>query len=277
MYTSVDQKTLPLLSPIYVKLYEAIRGQRPSLQARLEEAVSLALDWDVEGFAGLVQRALEEIEGTFQSVEADLRDAEAASSPARAALLHFNAFLRIYTHANYWYVLLDGVIFEGVFEDAAGKLLEEIAETARMPLLGLLTDVVEPLTPYHYVEIAEERVAAAELQRTRLLAALGGRSDLKQAFDRFLLFHSAVKKWQMDFKEVHRRYFPRYIPKVRSLALESARALGVGIRDEDLLMSQDDSRPWRLLEIVTEQLVPAACKALPKLAESDSSLGEIEE
>jgi hypothetical protein len=226
----------------------------------------LTRTWDTEALDRLCEAGCTIIHGVFATVDhwREHLAREAPALPQRAFVLA-NLFTNIYTQANYWYVLLDGVLFEGMFERDGATLLASVSAGADVSVLDLLQNVLDPLTEYRYVpatqaETAAARSAFAHIQ-DRLVAV--GRGDVAAALARFVPFYSAVKRWQVVFKDVSRQHFQRVIPPLRADLLSAAEELGIKVLDP---------APWALLTLIDERLLPAVFSAVASDLDRNPSL-----
>jgi hypothetical protein len=158
----------------------------------------------------------------------------------------------IQLQGNYWHVVIDGVIFEGVFEDVCEARLAEVCTAAGVELLQILSEVVEPLTPYTFVQISKERIAAAEAKKKTIIAQLQSakRPDLAEYLEKFIPFYSAQKRWQMDFKSVHRDCHMTIMTPVNVDLIAAARELGLQIEEEEI------STSWDIIDVIDERILP---------------------
>ena len=78
---------------------------------------------------------------------------------------------------------------------------------------------------------------------------------MSERFERFLEFHSGVKRWQVEFQDHSRKYIQVYISRVREMCVNYSRELGYNLSEEDLYL-------WNLLDIVSDELIPDLCKSL---------------
>ena len=219
----------PLLDQIYIDLFNAIARQRPLITKEYEELKRLAEEFNHDDFEKKVMEGLEQIRGTFHMVDRML-EASKKEESAISSLLILEAHQLIYTHANIWHVVIDGVIFESVYEVSGNELLDDVASTVGMGVLELLMDVVEPLSSYNYIEIDEDRVHRAHQLRQQFSPKL--EKHLSERFERFLEFHSGVKRWQVEFQDHSRKYFQVYIPKVREMCIICSRELGFNLSEK---------------------------------------------
>ena len=247
----LDVARLPRLHPVYVALFEHIRRFRPEMQAEAESLAELVADLDADAFDRVVQDSVAQIRGAFALARILMGEAESAE-PTVAVLKLCTAYRLTQLQANYCYVLVDGVLFEGVFEDWSEQRLREIAGVGGLDLLDLLETLVEPLTDYHYVPMTEARVARARRGHAELQGRLRAlhRGDLADYLDRFIPFYSGVKRWQVEFKDAHRAEFMTVIDPLCEALVGRARALGLSLTDEEVESN------WSLLEIVESKILP---------------------
>lgn len=251
--TVADIAHFPSLPEVYVLLYNAIRNARPSIDTHLDECVEAVEAWNAPKLDMLFETGAHNMEATFRFVDNCLTtiNQQPPSEPLRSFLI-CQVYKHIYTHANYWYVLMDGVILEGVFEHNGEAFLSEVARTANLPLLTLMQDVIEPLTAYHYAPISTERLAKATELKTQVQQALSeaGRSDLAEALEPFISVYAVVKRWHVRWKEISVRTLQHYIPLVRGMIMDLISQL-------KLETPKNLAMPWNLLPFVDDEIVPA--------------------
>lgn len=259
MSTLTNVETLPHLDDVYKRLYASIKKYRPTIEDRFQECVLLVKDFDLK-MNSLIELGITEIRNTFWFIEQSLNILEKHElpQPFRAQYILEN-YKRIYTHANYWYVLLDGVILEGVFEAAGEEFLRHISKITKVDMLEILQDIVDPLTQYHYVrDFSSERLVDARQRKEKLHKTLLENSDgeLARKFERFIAFYSEVKRWHEMFTDVSKNTFQKLLPPLRDEIILISEEFGVARAKE--------MPPWDLLDLIEEELIPAICRHYKK-------------
>jgi hypothetical protein len=266
MFTPTDLDDLKYLPDVYVRLFHAIERKRPSMTDAFAQTLELTTTWNAEVLDKLCSDGCAIIRGVFATADHWLeRLAHDRPALTQRTFVLANLFTHIYTQANYWHVLLDGVLFEGVFERDGEALLASVASSAEIDILDLLQNVLDPLTEYRYVPAteAETQAARSALQQIQDKLALAGRRDVAATLARFVPFYSSVKRWQVVFKDLSKQSFQRVIPPLRAELLSAARELGVEV---------PDPAPWALLTFIDERLLPAVFTAVTGDLERGHSL-----
>lgn len=256
-------ENLQHLPSVYVALYDAISKHRPSLTDRLAECQQAMEALNTNLLEQFFLSTVSHVNATFRYVEKviDLTDSGAVS-PEIGRPLICEAYRRVYTHANYWYVLVDGVVLEGIFEAAGDELLQEISNAADVSELALLEGVFDPLTTYHYVHVDTAKVRRARALKAEIEGRLErcGHHTTILRLNRFLHLYDLVKRWQPRFGELSASTFQRVIPRLREMVIGVATDVGVTVGEEDAM-------PWRLLDLIDETILPACFEHMGPLGD----------
>ena len=162
----------------------------------------------------------------------------------------YSLYVTAQAYGNYWQVLLDGVIFEGVMEAEAGRLLTELSKRVEVPVVELMFDVVEPQTGYQYLPVAAERKARSDALIASLSERLGpsGR-EFMDTFHRFIHIYSQSKCWNLVFKKCHAKRLDIVFPAYHNRLAAACTQLGFPV-------SGDTWLPWNLLPHIEQTILP---------------------
>src|SRR5215470_12251292 len=107
----LDVRKMPGLFWAYAELFEAIARYRPSIRTELERFAGMVERLEHEPLEPIVRQAIREIDGAFALAARLLEEASSASPESKVVKLS-QAFRATQIQANYWHVMIDGVIFE---------------------------------------------------------------------------------------------------------------------------------------------------------------------
>ncbi|MAG37668.1 MAG: hypothetical protein CL878_15645 [Dehalococcoidia bacterium] len=245
----------PLLEDHTVKLFRAIARYRPSIEDRLDEVVDQLRVFDHAALERTVEASFELIEETFSFVDGLLARADDSTLAEELRYLAtIEAYRRIYTHANYWQILLDQVFLEGAFEHVGLEFLQEVSAQIGRGVVELLQDLIDPATRRYTVPEGDAQVAQALEELRALLGQLERSSagGLAERLQRFVTLYGLQKSWQLRYQQFAWTKFQQYIPDAHQRIVAVSTAVGVEIPDE--------AKPWDLLDIIEDGLLPAVMR-----------------
>ncbi len=242
-------QSLHNLSVIYKDFYEAISEIRPSIKGqyqRIHDEIS-CWEWDIVHDCGVANT---EIRSTmvFVKEQLDWIDQEKELSNQQKLFMLGSLYRLIYSHANYWYVLIDGVIFEGLVETLTELLIKKVATELQRSELDILSDLIEPLTDYQYVAVSSEREQSA---RNMLLMLQSKNHQLSLEVRRFIQTYSHIKEYQLMFGELQRTFFSPIIPRCHKKIVDLIEQMDIH------KLSTEDRMPWKFLSLLWDNILPA--------------------
>ncbi len=242
-------QSLDRLSFIYKELYETISKLRPSLKyqyRRIHDDIN-RWEWDITNDCNIAEK---EIRSTMFFVDKQLNwiDQEETLSDEHRMFMLCTLYRLIYSHANYWYVLIDGVIFEGLVEPLTERLIKEVGVVLHRSELEILSDLIEPLTDYQYKAISSKRKDAAE---NMLQVLQSSDHQLALKVSKFTQTYSCIKEYQLMFEELHRTFFEPLIPRTHKKIVDLIQQMD--IRE----LSQEDRLPWNFLPLLWDEILPS--------------------
>ena len=245
------------LSFIYKELYRTIAELRPSIEdeyQRIHDELD-RWEWDVARDCDIANR---EIRSTmvFVGEQLDWIDQQQCLSSEQRLFMIATLYRLIYSHANCWYVLIDGVIFEGLVETLSEILIRTVAAALQQSELDILSDLIEPLTDYQYKTISSERQQSAQ---DMLLVLQFRDQELHDEARKFVRIYSGIKEYQLMFNELHGTFFQPLIPRCHQELVGLIEE--IGIRE----LSDDDKMPWNFMPLLWEDILPSV------LARNDSN------
>lgn len=242
-------QNLSPLSYIYKELYEVIFKLRPSIEGEYQRIHNEIdhWDWDAARDCKTAEKAIRSTMG-FVGEQLDWIDQQKELSNESRLFMISSLYRLIYSHANYWYVLIDGVIFEGLAEVLSEHLIKKVASELEQSELVILSDLVEPLTDYQYTAISIQREQSAQDMLFRLKSR---NQQLYHELNKFIQTYSSIKEYQLMFNELHGTYFQPLIPRCHKKIVDLIELMG--IRE----LSTDDMMPWNLLLLLWDDILPA--------------------
>ena len=249
-YTAVRQ--WPLLDYVYPTLYDAIGRHRTTISDSLAILTEATYEFDYERITSYVNDALNIIEGNFRVVDDLLATMQRDDVPeAVRDILAISAYRMTYTQADYWHVLIDGIIFEGALEEIGREFLEEVSEVTHIAVLELLESAIDPETRAYTSGKASgaESEEGPSVEDVCHLLRERGDPQIEEKFRRFVELYSRVKRWQVEFGEGTRSGFEKYIPDLRERVAAIAKGIGTTLGPEEL-------KPFRLLDVIEEVVLP---------------------
>ena len=242
-------QSLRNLSFIYKDLYKAISEIRPSIKnqyRRIHDEISY-WEWDIVHDCGVANN---EIRSTMVFVEEQLDwiDQKKELSNEQRLFMLANLYRLIYSHANYWYVLIDGVIFEGLVETLSELLIKKVAAELQRSELDILSDMIEPLTDYQYIAVSSEREQSAH---NMLLVLQSKNHQLSLEVSRFIQTYSHIKEYQLMFGDLQRTFFGPIIPRCHKKIIDLIEQIGIH------KLSTEDRMPWNFLPLLRDNILPA--------------------
>ncbi len=246
--TVFSVQNLPNLSCIYKDLYKAISEIRPSIEnqyRRIHDEIS-RWEWDIVHDCGAANK---EIRSTMVFVEEQLDwiDQQKVLSDEQRLFMLGSLYRLIYSHANYWYVLIDGVIFEGLVETLSELLIKKVAAKLQQSELDILSDLIEPLTDYQYIAVSSERKQSAQ---NMLLILQSKDHRLYLEVNRFIQTYSRIKEYQLMFGKLQRTFFEPIIPRCHKEIVNLIEQMD--IRE----LSTEDRMPWNFLPLLWNNILP---------------------
>lgn len=250
-----------MLDQVYQRLYDFISDLRPSIQTELK-AITREIElgqWDVDASCGT---ALKHIEGNVDfnlsllSTMKQHHDDGSMQTPAY--LIYLIEITRsLYGHANYWYTIINGIVFESTIQVYAEKFLNEVSQLAGYDKLDLLCDIIEPLTEFKYYKYVPADVlsnAHSELKVVKTDLQSKNRSDLADKLSIFISDYSRLKYWNLEYKRVSNDNLG---PTLRCVKKEILQVINNFDPCEAICW---ESAPWDYLPLLSERTIPKVLK-----------------
>ena len=248
-------RQLKYLSDIYKELFGLIEKYRPvfnDILAQLWREIE-AMEFQIDSYA---QRGLSMIYGTMKFTQ----DAYKRLKPIheRGAMddrLYFHLIYSLwkiaYLYGNSWYILIDGVIFEGVFEEESQKMLQRISSQLPDTSLLDLLEMCDCLTAYQYLGVAQDQAQKAKQQYKAIITHLRqhGAEAEGQLLQKFIELYSRFKYWQEQFNQAWETALEPILPILWDEMLALLRQFGFSMNGELAL-------PWNLMPYIDEHVLP---------------------
>lgn len=261
MSASYKRNLTSMIDQVYQRLFDFISDLRPSIQTELK-AITREIElgqWNVDASCGT---ALKQIEGNLDfnlTLLSTMKQHHAdGSMQTHAYLIYLIDIMRsLYGHANYWYTLINGIVFESTIQVYTEKFLNEVSQLTGYNKLDLLCDIIEPLTEFKYYEYVPEDVlsnAHSELKVVKTNLQRKKRSDLAHKLSIFISDYSRLKYWNLEYKRVSNDSLG---PTLRSVKKEILEVINNYDPCEAICW---ESAPWDYLPSLSERTIPKVLK-----------------
>lgn len=277
-----EVNALPELADVYKSLFALVVRYRPGF-SRLYDQISASvaeLNLDLDEICGPIPETIPrsiEMADRLSREASELLDTGTISREA-CLVLSVGAYRLVYTSGDAWYVLVDGVLLEGLLEQRVDQLIADVRGPIAIDPLEFLS-ILELACGHVYAVSATARVLEAKTRLENVVASLvgAGRSDLAAQVRSFTSIYGRLKYWQEVCHNLSNTYLQPTIPVIRSRLLEAAARCGFEVPKEK-------RAPWELLPYVDDFILPQICgeSALTvdragagRAARAESDLGEV--
>lgn len=245
---------LKSLDPIYVNMFKCIAQYRPKYHEHLrelwDETEKMVLDVDrVAGNAiAQIRGVMAAVKDVFNNVR-ELRQKGVLQNEEAYFLLVYNMYKTAYIQGQGDKVLVDGVLFQAVFEEVTYEMLNRVCDLVPGKSMLDIMETIEPLTSFKYSDVEKARVDRAEAEFEEILKALIGTGE-EARLRSFVELYSRVKYWEQQFDLVMDEAFDPTVVEVRA-ALFSLLERFQMLPEEDVCYS-----PWLLMPYMEERVFP---------------------
>lgn len=244
---------LKYLSDVYKELFKLVIKYRPSLQTYLtrvwEKIRKMDIDLDecakecyenfIEGMKA-VEEMHEKLENLYTKKLIDDRE---------YFIYLFSLYKLAYTHGNAWYILMDGVVFEGILEEEMEQFLTYATSKMGISVLEFM-ETIEPLTtPYTHKDPKSREKAKKKFEA--YLKKLRECNDVETTDKvmRFLDIYRKLKLWQKKFNLAYDEHLHKPLQKLWSSLTNILKSFNITVPDKYLM-------PWTFIPYIEDAVLP---------------------